>query len=176
MDDTSREFSEYVSASKVALENPKIESDIAEDEDGDEEDGDEDDDDMDMGTYSAEELPLVEFILLKFSDAKSVLKSSLSIMTEAGNELSSISDENEKASRYAWIADVALSSNILQEAVIDLGSELYHPIDTDSVGIEAEKVIAQIQSFSNRLLHPGFQITSEKYPIETEIINKAILA
>jgi hypothetical protein len=168
IDETSREFQEYLDTSK---ENAAEEAAtgggkeaeaaaIAEDEDMD--DFDLDDFDMDsMGKYSPEEFPIVEAALALITRQKSMLKFGLNCVSEISDNVSKLSDhEAVKAACFQWIAESITLIKAAETRVVDLGAELYAPIDEEAVQHLSEENLSFLIAFGQKIIHPGFDLSS----------------
>lgn len=171
IDETSKEFQEY-------LENSL--SGTGSGETRDEEYDDEDDDGM--CSYTAEEIPIVQQALAVIGDQKQAVKSVLYCMGEIAEKVSSSATEScdVKSACYAWIADIVHTSRRMKPSVIDLGAELYHPVDSCSVNTLCENNRLVLIELVSKLTRPPFDISavtrdwSETYLKEIDTINRLL--
>ena len=150
MEDTAREFREYMEASEVENSTKT-----------------EDEDDMDtedfalesMGTYSAEERPIVESALELMAKQRAGIKASLSAVNEVAERVSALPEHGDtKMLCFQWACDVILAAKKIESVCVDLGAELYSPIDEDSVGEQKECNISVLVALGQRVLNPGFDV------------------
>jgi actin-related protein len=104
------------------------------DEDDDEEDDDYEDEDNEEVEYSPEEVSLVEKCVLLFNEVINFLKTTMKIITDTSDALPHTTEEEQTQVKECqqWIAQVERSSQELENQVVDLGAELYPPIDCES--------------------------------------------
>jgi hypothetical protein len=163
VEDTNREFSEYLQASTNKLTGSST-ADMNDEINDDEED--------DMCSYTLEEIPIVESALRLIADSKIVLKVALVSITEVINYISTLNDEETKKKCFVWVYEATNMSTIVQDSIVEMGSELYHPVDISDVEEHRNSVIALIQSIKDKIFNPGFFIEknsiTEKYYNEIE--------
>eukprot|EP01031_Cornospumella_fuschlensis_P026711 gene26711-32277_t len=101
--------------------------DVEDGEDGYYDDGDERD-------YSAEEVVAVERCVCLMKQAQRLLKLLLAAATALGDSLQGAVEESERRTVFRVLAHCALLAYVLEGAVIDLGAELYPPLQDVQLG------------------------------------------
>jgi hypothetical protein len=117
----------------------------------------------DMGAYGAEEVAVVEVALKRMHRARQLLKSALVCMSEFGEYVTAKSHAvaADCGGWPVWVENVADCSAQVQTAVVDLGSELYHPIDTDNVH--------ELESKLDKIVHHAVTLISEPPSLGDEV-------
>ena len=150
MDDSLREFTEALAEARAGGEETESIGDDDEDE--------EDPEDLlgDMSDYSAPEFEIMESSLRFMEDVKKVMKACLNLLTEVANAVYDInSEENSvRISCSSWANDVVRTVSSLQEALTDVGAELYHPINLSKVRLHKARVIDIAQALRTKLNIP----------------------
>lgn len=115
-------------AGKGSVEDVEAEEEI---EGGDSEgSGDDVDDERD---YSVEEVEVVERCVSLMRITQTLLKLLLGAATALGDSLFSGAEESEKDISFRLLARCSLIAYVLEGAVIDLGAELYPPLQDQMV-------------------------------------------
>ena len=155
IEDTSREFQEYIEMSKSNAKEPTRLSTSPDD-------SNDEFDDLDMGdcTYSASELPLVETAVDLIGRQKKMLRLCISVISEVGETVTNnIEDIAIKSSCFTWISECVDVAKETEDVVIDLGADLYSPVDPDVVDEMAQKNWIHLSKLAQKLLQPTFDIT-----------------
>lgn len=174
MHDTQREFSVYLEASReTEVKVSSGDADVIDDFNMD-----------DMGTYSPEELPVVESALELMTKQKAVVRAGLSCINEVAEKVSGLPEQPElKRMCFQWVANSVDGAKIIESVVIDLGAELYSPIDEESVNEHKECNISHLIGFGQKIIHPGFDVSlifganllTEQYHKDIELIKSLLL-
>ncbi len=152
MDDSIREFTEALAEARSKGEGTESVGDI-------EEDGDDDEpEDLlgDMSDYSVPEFEIMESSLQFMNSIKSIMKTCLDLMTEVANSVYEVTAEHDPVRLLcsSWANDVVQSVSELQEALTDVGAELYHPINLSKVRVHKARVIDISQKLGTKLICP----------------------
>lgn len=148
MNDTVREFVEYVETytrRQAQVGVGENDDDQIKEKDGDSENGSEmyDDDDYDGGSYDEEEVPVVKRSIVLMEVAVQITKLALGAMTHVADTLPS-HDENAR-NLWLWINALKHQCASIETNVINLGSELYSPIDTSNVEAATKNLLADLR-------------------------------
>jgi actin-related protein len=131
--ETKDEFEGYLQEAKQGKQDEGEKEKNEEEEDKEEDDPYEDEDNEEV-EYSPEEVSLVEKCVLLFSEVINFLKTTMKIITDTADALPHTTEEEQAQVKECqqWIAQVEKSSQELENQVVDLGAELYPPIDCES--------------------------------------------
>jgi hypothetical protein len=135
----------------------------------------------DMAAYGPEEAAVVEGALKRMHLARELLKSALVCMSEFGEYVTARSGAvaSDCSGWPVWIESVAACSAKVQTAVVDLGAELYHPIDEKSVHdleSQLDEVVSHVVSLISEPPSLGAEVeyvvnAVEKYGLELNKIS-----
>lgn len=173
IEDTSREFEEYLETSRADDGKASEEEDADMDEFGLEE----------MGTYSPEEFHIIEAALLLITNEKTIIKASLNCACEIAERVSSVANPQElKVQCFFWVADIVTAIKNIETAVVDLGAELYSPIDEEVINKQKECNLSNLIGLGQKVMHPAFDIAvikgdiawSEQYAAGIDSIKKIL--
>jgi len=130
--ETFSEFKEYVKHSKIKVKQEEC-------PESNEEDGDDDDNEDNDVIYQPDDFKIVEPCVSYIFSSLESLNLSLQVMTLVGDTSTSRSPTSHDDSVFSasihssycqvWVAKISSLSCKIQDAVIDLGSELYPPLD-----------------------------------------------
>ena len=135
-----------------------------------------------MGTYSSDEFPLVESALALMAKQKSMIKAGLNCISEVVEKIGQLPDNNDlKLVCYQWVADMISTTKKIESVVVDLGAELYSPLDEEEIKRQMECNISHLLGYGQRITNPGFDATallseytklSDQYFKDVETIQK----
>lgn len=117
----------------------------------------------DMSSYSEEDASIVEAAVKRVHLARQVVKGALTCMSEFGEYVTAkkASVSPDCAGWPVWIERVAAASADVQAAVVDLGAELYCPIDKDNV--------LELESDLDKVVGGVVKLISEPPPLGAEV-------
>lgn len=115
----------------------------------------------DMGTYSSDEFPLVESALAMMSKQKIMIKTGLNCLTEVVEKVGQLPDNNDfKLVCYQWVADMMSTTKKIETVVVDLGAELYSPLDEEEINRQMECNISYLLGYGQKIMNPGFDASA----------------
>lgn len=140
--ETKEEFDKYLQQARDIIDSPEQNSEnkgkkgtkeeTEEDEEDDDNDYLDDMDDEDEAIFTVEEIPVVEKCLNIFNETINCLKFTLKYFTEVADHMQRsvkpVSEEEKQLQQ--WIAMIEKEGQVIENLVVDVGAELYPPLDT----------------------------------------------